>query len=130
MVTVNESYVRESILMPQAKVVAPYGPLMPTFQGLLSEENVMALVEDVKTLRVSPGVGNVSAAVPGNASPGAAGEQVRHGIHSNDTAPRVTYLNHEHGVISWLLTKDHKRIGMMYLVVVTLRSSLAGFSRR
>ena len=26
------------------------------------------------------------------------------------TAPRVTYLNHEHTVASWLLTKDHKRI--------------------
>jgi cytochrome c oxidase subunit 2 len=62
MVTVNESYVRESILMPQAKVVAAYGPLMPTFQGLLSEENVMALVEYVKTLRTTPG--NVSEAGP------------------------------------------------------------------
>ena len=30
-------------------------------------------------------------------------------------APAVTYLNHEHGVASWLLTKDHKRIGIMYL---------------
>ena len=30
-------------------------------------------------------------------------------------APRVTYLNHEHTVASWLLTKDHKRIGIMYL---------------
>ena len=35
-------------------------------------------------------------------------------------APRETYLNHEHTVPSWLLTKDHKRIGIMYLVVVTM----------
>ena len=32
-VTVDESYVRESILTPQAKIVAGYQPLMPTFQG-------------------------------------------------------------------------------------------------
>lgn len=52
-VAVDEAYLRESILMPQAKVVAGYQPLMPTFQGLLSEESVMALVEYVKSLRAS-----------------------------------------------------------------------------
>jgi cytochrome c oxidase subunit II len=50
-VTVTESYIRESILTPHVKVVAPFQPLMPTFQGLVSEENVMALVEYVKTLK-------------------------------------------------------------------------------
>src|SRR5687768_3667331 len=42
------------------------------------------------------------------------------------TAPRVSYLNVEHSVASWLLTKDHKRIGLMYLVVVTLAFFLGG----
>ncbi len=41
-------------------------------------------------------------------------------------APRVTYLNHEHTVASWLLTKDHKRIGIMYLLVVTFAFFLGG----
>jgi cytochrome c oxidase subunit 2 len=50
-VPVDEAYVRESILMPQAKLVDGYQPLMPTFQGLVSEENVIALVEYVKSLR-------------------------------------------------------------------------------
>ena len=59
-VTVNESYVRESILMPQAKIAAGFNPLMPTFQGLLSEESVMALIEYVKTLKAP--AGSVSAA--------------------------------------------------------------------
>jgi cytochrome c oxidase subunit II len=54
-VTVNEAYVRESILTPQAKLVAGYQPLMPTFQGLVSEETVMALVEYVKSLRATGG---------------------------------------------------------------------------
>ena len=54
-VAVDEAYVRESILTPQVKLVAGYQPLMPTFQGLLSEENVMALVECVKSLRTTGG---------------------------------------------------------------------------
>ncbi|HEX7152646.1 MAG TPA: cytochrome c oxidase subunit I [Thermoanaerobaculia bacterium] len=32
---------------------------------------------------------------------------------------RRNYLNHEYGVLSWLLTKDHKRIAILYLVSVT-----------
>ena len=38
----------------------------------------------------------------------------------------LTYLNHEHSVASWLLTKDHKRIGVMYLLVVTLAFFVGG----
>jgi cytochrome c oxidase subunit 2 len=53
-VRVDESYVRESILNPQLKLVAGYQPLMPTFQGLVNEESVMALVEYVKSLQTSP----------------------------------------------------------------------------
>src|SRR5688572_13575840 len=40
--------------------------------------------------------------------------------------PRVNYLNVRHGVASWLFTKDHKRIGLMYLVFVTLAFFLGG----
>lgn len=50
-VTVDESYVRESILRPQLKLVAGYQALMPTFQGQINEEGVMALIEHVKSLR-------------------------------------------------------------------------------
>ena len=34
--------------------------------------------------------------------------------------PRPNYLNVAHGVTSWLLTKDHKRIALLYLVPVSL----------
>jgi cytochrome c oxidase subunit II len=68
-ITVDESYVRESILMPQAKLVLGYKPLMPTFQGLVSEENVQALVEYVKSLQASGGGGAVSSAEPAHAAP-------------------------------------------------------------
>jgi cytochrome c oxidase subunit 2 len=54
-VNVDETYVRESILTPQLKVVAGYQPVMPTFQGLVNEEGVMALIEYVKSLQSSAG---------------------------------------------------------------------------
>jgi cytochrome c oxidase subunit 1 len=40
--------------------------------------------------------------------------------------PRVTYLNVKYGVASWLLTKDHKRIGILYLIVVAIAFLLGG----
>ena len=39
-VVVDEAYLRESILNSQAKIVKGYQPLMPAFQGLISEENL------------------------------------------------------------------------------------------
>jgi len=66
-IVADESYLRESILTPQMKIVQGYGPLMPTFQGLVSEENLMSLIEYVKTLPASRGAGAQQA----NAAPSA-----------------------------------------------------------
>ena len=49
-VTADEAYIRESIVNPQAKVVAGFQPLMPTFQGLVSEEQLLQLIAYVKSL--------------------------------------------------------------------------------
>jgi cytochrome c oxidase subunit II len=49
-VTVDESYIRESILDPKAKVAAGYEPIMPNFTGLLSEEQVAQLVAYIKSI--------------------------------------------------------------------------------
>jgi cytochrome c oxidase subunit II len=49
---VDEAYVRESILQPAAKIAAGYQPIMPTFQGLVSEEQLLQLIEYVKSLKV------------------------------------------------------------------------------
>jgi cytochrome c oxidase subunit 2 len=49
-VTVDDAYIRESILMPQAKVVAGFQPIMPTFQGLVTEEQLLQLIAYVKSL--------------------------------------------------------------------------------
>ncbi len=48
-ITVNENYLRESILQPGAKIVAGYQNQMPAFQGLLSDKQVTALIEFIKT---------------------------------------------------------------------------------
>ncbi len=53
-VVADEVYVRESILNPAARVVAGYQPLMPTYQGLVSEEQIIALVAYIESLQVSP----------------------------------------------------------------------------
>ncbi len=52
-VSVDEAYIRESILQPSAKVVAGYQPIMPTFQGTVTEEQLLELVEYVKSLKSS-----------------------------------------------------------------------------
>ncbi len=53
-VTADEAYIRESILSPSAKVVAGFQPIMPTFQGLVSEEQLIQLVEYIKSLKGRP----------------------------------------------------------------------------
>ena len=50
-VTVDEAYLRESILNPTAKVVKGFQPVMPTFQGQLSEEQLMQLIQYIKSLK-------------------------------------------------------------------------------
>ncbi len=49
--TADETYIRESILNPSAKVVAGYQPIMPTFQNLVSEEQLMQLIAYIQTLK-------------------------------------------------------------------------------
>lgn len=49
-VIVNEDYLRESIFNPQAKIVMGYQPIMPTYQGLVSEENMMQILAYLKSL--------------------------------------------------------------------------------
>jgi cytochrome c oxidase subunit 2 len=53
-VTVDEAYLRESIVNPAAKVVAGYQPVMPTFEGRLSEEQIFHLIEYIKSLSLTP----------------------------------------------------------------------------
>ncbi|MCL6473557.1 MAG: cytochrome c oxidase subunit II [Firmicutes bacterium] len=49
-VVADEAYIRESIVRPTAKVVDGYEPIMPSYEGLLSEERVLQLVAYIKSL--------------------------------------------------------------------------------
>jgi cytochrome c oxidase subunit 2 len=47
----DETYIRESIMNPNAKIVAGFQPIMPTFQGLINEEGLLQLVAYIKSLK-------------------------------------------------------------------------------
>ena len=51
--SIDEAYLRESIVNPQAKVVAGFQPIMPTFQGLVTEEQLLQLIAYVQSLERS-----------------------------------------------------------------------------
>lgn len=59
----DDTYIRESILNPTAKVVAGFQPIMPTFQGQVSEEQILQIIAYIKS------VGNADAT---NGQPAAA----------------------------------------------------------
>jgi len=81
-VTADEAYIRESILTPTAKLVAGFQPLMPTFQGVVSEEQIAQLTAYVKTLATNtgtpagaPGTGGGTGGAP---APGATPQTAGH----------------------------------------------------
>lgn len=50
-VMVDDNYVRQSILDPEAKIVATFAPVMPTFKGKLKDNQITAIIEYIKTLK-------------------------------------------------------------------------------
>jgi cytochrome c oxidase subunit II len=50
-VLADDNYLRESIMVPLAKVVNGFQPVMPPFQGRITEEQLMQLIAYVKTLK-------------------------------------------------------------------------------
>jgi cytochrome c oxidase subunit 2 len=62
-VIADEAYIRESILNPQAKVVNGFQPIMPTFQGLITEEQLLQLIAYVRSLS-EPGAATSGPAAP------------------------------------------------------------------
>ncbi len=48
--TADENYIRQSILEPQAQIVKGFQPVMPSFKGILSEDDISALIAYMKTL--------------------------------------------------------------------------------
>lgn len=76
--TADESYLRESIENPQAKVVSGFGPIMPTFQGQVSPEQLIQIISFIKSLQVASS--QPSGAVPAATAP----------VHKTQTAAPAT----------------------------------------
>jgi cytochrome c oxidase subunit 2 len=49
-VTIDDNYIRESIMVPAAKIVAGFPPAMPSFQGRVSDEEMVDMLEYIKSL--------------------------------------------------------------------------------
>jgi cytochrome c oxidase subunit 2 len=56
-VVADEAYLRESILYPSAKIVQGYTPIMPTYKGQVTEEQLLQLIAYIKSLTSQPGNG-------------------------------------------------------------------------
>lgn len=72
-VKADESYIRESVLYPQGKIVAGFDDIMPTFKGQISDEGMLKLIAYIKSLGLPHGVPNT--ATPGSVSNSATAPQ-------------------------------------------------------
>src|SRR6202167_865150 len=85
-VTANDAFPREAILNPSTRVTAGYAAIMPTYQGQVSEEGLIDLVEYIKNLnsnyrvqqtltatQLSPGQAGATSGSPAMNSPAKAG---------------------------------------------------------
>jgi cytochrome c oxidase subunit 2 len=61
-VKADDQYIRNSILNPSSQIVEGYQPIMPTFKGQVTEEQLNALVAYIKSL--TPGASTVSSSAP------------------------------------------------------------------
>jgi cytochrome c oxidase subunit 2 len=50
-VKVDENYIRESIIDPQAKIVTGFGPVMPTFRGQISDQELNEVIAYIESLK-------------------------------------------------------------------------------
>jgi cytochrome c oxidase subunit 2 len=53
-VVADELYIHDSIMLPQKQIAAGYAPLMPSFQGRIGEDDVLALIAWLKSRADQP----------------------------------------------------------------------------
>ena len=91
-VTADEAYIRESIINPQAQLVAGFQPIMPTFKGQLSEEQILQLIAYIKSLSPPQDASAQTAVSPAspNASPTAAAKPSANVSSTPNARPKGT----------------------------------------
>ena len=80
-IVVNDDYIRNSILNPSSQIVEGFQPIMPTFKGQVTEEQLVSLVAYIKSL--SGVTGPTSSSGDGGAAPAA------NSATNSTTAPRA-----------------------------------------
>ncbi|HEY0072671.1 MAG TPA: cytochrome c oxidase subunit II [Abditibacteriaceae bacterium] len=93
-ITADNRYIHDSIVLPNNEVAAGFKPIMPSYKGKLNEEEIVQLIEYIKTLKTSNGTNNGSnnggiVGYPG----GAAGSNKRTGNISADDVRSRTGIN-------------------------------------
>jgi cytochrome c oxidase subunit 2 len=68
-VLADEAYLRESILLPAAKVVKGWQPIMPTYQGQVSEEQLIDMIAYIKSIGNAPAMATGAMVPAGSSSP-------------------------------------------------------------
>ncbi len=68
-VVADENYLRESIMQPAAKIVAGYQPIMPTFQGIIKEDELVQVIAYIKSLKRGQTPPRVEETIPPEAPP-------------------------------------------------------------
>jgi cytochrome c oxidase subunit 2 len=53
-VTADERYLRDSILLPKSEIAAGYDPVMPSFSGQVDEDQILKLIAYIKSLADRP----------------------------------------------------------------------------
>jgi cytochrome c oxidase subunit 2 len=70
--TVDEDYVRESIINPRSKIVQGYDPIMPTYTGQITEEGILQIIAYLKSIGAGAASSGGAAGAAGGAASGAA----------------------------------------------------------
>ena len=78
-VNADDNYVRESILNPGAKIVNGFNPIMPTYNGIVSEDQMLSLMQYIKSLSQPQSAASANGAAPNgeNPTPGGGNKKVK-----------------------------------------------------
>ena len=112
-------YLTASMVDPQAMLHAGFPPMMPSYSGKLRAEDIAGLLELIRSLRDVPRPGDVDPGPAGEAAWAAPGAS-RPPNAGRARPPAGLPALPTPGIRSWLLTTDHKRIGVMFYGVLVM----------
>ncbi len=117
----DERYLRDSILLPLKEVAAGYEPIMPSFAGRIGEEDILDLIAYIKSLaNARSGHDERTNLARGD------NDALRDPGAQRAAHPQASYLDEGHTIRSWLTTRDHKRIAILYAVAITVFFFIGG----